>query len=153
MSGGETSVEARLRYMETIARPYYGSRYFFPAAGGANRGIHPLMAWWAVLHALSILVRYQPAKWATHIDIDRSRAVAIEQLLRKALTTVPTLSPRPSNMWHVPELSGAGSARGSGFKVAVVALSGRGRCDPQPHPPPCHRKCFVLHADTCRRPN
>lgn len=37
-----------------------------------TRSLHPLMAWWAVLHALSMLARYQPAEWATHINIDDS---------------------------------------------------------------------------------
>jgi hypothetical protein len=39
------------------------------------------MAWWAVLFTLSMLARYQPAEWATHVDVDTSsHAVPIERL-------------------------------------------------------------------------
>ncbi|WP_433330038.1 YaaC family protein [Spirillospora sp. CA-294931] len=81
----------RQRHLKDLTRSYDEARYFFPAIGGCSRSIHPLMAWWVVLHTLSMLARYQPAEWAAHIDVDRSRAVAIEQLLRGALTSVPQL--------------------------------------------------------------
>ncbi|MFI0406597.1 YaaC family protein [Actinomadura sp. 3N508] len=79
-------------FLMARTRGYKGDRWFFPAVAGAD-AIHPLMAWWAVLHALSMLARYQPDQWVQHIDVDvdGSRAVAIEQLLREALTTVPQL--------------------------------------------------------------
>jgi len=48
------------------------------------------MAWWAALHTLSMLARYQPAEWAAHIDIDASRhAVAIESLPKRAMSVDP----------------------------------------------------------------
>jgi hypothetical protein len=60
--------------------------------GNSDSGIHPLMAWWALLHSLSMLARYQPAEWSAQIDVDRSQyAVALENLLGEALAVVPTL--------------------------------------------------------------
>ena len=51
-----------------------------------------MMAWWAVLHSLSMLARYQPAEWSAQIDVDRSpHAVALEALLNDALTVLPAL--------------------------------------------------------------
>ncbi|SCL43328.1 YaaC-like Protein [Micromonospora aurantiaca] len=67
-------------------------RYVFPAVGANRDSLHPVMAWWAVLFALSMLARYQPEAWADHIAIDTSRAaVPIERLLTEALTAVPEL--------------------------------------------------------------
>jgi hypothetical protein len=48
------------------------------------------MAWWAVLFALSMLARYQPAEWARHVDVDASpHAVPIERLLARAISVTP----------------------------------------------------------------
>ncbi|MEV0427879.1 YaaC family protein [Micromonospora sp. NPDC050495] len=67
-------------------------RYAFPAVGANTDSLHPVMAWWAVLFALSMLARYQPEAWADHIAVDSSKvAVPIEQLLTEALTAVPEL--------------------------------------------------------------
>ncbi|MBE8515979.1 hypothetical protein ILP97_00280 [Amycolatopsis sp. H6(2020)] len=67
-------------------------RYAFPAVGANTDSQHPVMAWWAVLFALSMLARYHPEAWASHIAVDQSSAaVPIEQLLTAALTTVPEL--------------------------------------------------------------
>ncbi len=71
---------------------YAGFSYFFPALGTADRSLHPLMAWWAVLYVLSMLARYQPAEWATHINVDASsQAVRLERILNEAIGTVPNL--------------------------------------------------------------
>ncbi len=60
--------------------------------GGDDRQLHPLLAWWAVLFALSMLARYQPGQWTAQIDVNRSKdAVAIEYLLDSALNVVPEL--------------------------------------------------------------
>ncbi|OEV10905.1 hypothetical protein AN218_15460 [Streptomyces nanshensis] len=60
--------------------------------GGDDRQLHPLLAWWAVLFALSMLARYQPGQWTMQIDVNRSKdSVAIEYLLDSALATVPEL--------------------------------------------------------------
>jgi hypothetical protein len=75
-----------------MTRTYNGSSYFFPSLGGAGRSLHPLMAWWAVLHALSMLARYQPAEWSAHISVDSSsHAVPLERILKEAIGVVPLL--------------------------------------------------------------
>jgi hypothetical protein len=61
-----------------------------PAIGSMASGLHPFLALWAVLLALSSLARYEPATWSKMIDIDRSaEANAIEHLLEEAITSVP----------------------------------------------------------------
>lgn len=64
----------------------------FPAAEGQPAPLHPLMVWWAVLYALSMLTRYQPAEWTTLVDVNRSeQATAVEFVLDAALDVVPDL--------------------------------------------------------------
>jgi hypothetical protein len=90
--GGTGSLEEKLGYLQAMTRPYDGAWWLFPAAAAAGRSLYPLMAWWAVLYTLSMLARYQPAEWAAHIDIDGSRhAVAVESLLKRAMSVVPAL--------------------------------------------------------------
>lgn len=61
-----------------------------PAIGSMATGLHPFLALWAVLLALSSLARYEPATWSKMINIDRSaEANAIEHLLEEAKTSVP----------------------------------------------------------------
>lgn len=51
-----------------------------------------LMTWWAVLHTLSMLARYEPSQWSRHINVDVSQqAVPLESLLEKAVSALPTL--------------------------------------------------------------
>ncbi|MFF3313505.1 YaaC family protein [Streptomyces sp. NPDC002952] len=89
----ETGTEdQRLERLYAMTRNYAGHRYFLPAIAGLQQELHPLMAWWAVLYALSMLARYQPAQWARHIDVDGSRhAVPIEKILDRALEHLPVL--------------------------------------------------------------
>ena len=82
----------RLALLKALTRPYKETRYFFPVVASHRQSLHPLMTWWAVLHTLSMLARYQPAEWASHINVDTSQhAVAIERLLKEAIRTVPCL--------------------------------------------------------------
>lgn len=84
----------RVKHLRSIGRTYDGDIYFFPAVGdaGQGRGLHPLMSWWAVLHTLSMLARYQPAEWAEQIDVDGSSyAAPVESLLKRAMQVVPRL--------------------------------------------------------------
>ncbi|MET9241202.1 hypothetical protein [Nonomuraea sp. NPDC003709] len=61
-----------------------------PAIGSMSTGLHPFLALWAVLLALSSLARYEPAAWSKMIDIDRSpEANAIEHLLEEATGSIP----------------------------------------------------------------
>lgn len=90
--GQAGTVAERLALLEAMTHPYRGTLYLFPSVTSEIGCLHPLMAWWAVLHTLSMLARYQPAEWATHIDVDSSRnAVAIEQLLKNAMGVIPRL--------------------------------------------------------------
>jgi hypothetical protein len=53
---------------------------------------HPLLAWWAILFALSMLARYQPDTWTDYLDVDKSPyAVPLETLLDRVLLTCPEL--------------------------------------------------------------
>ena len=61
-----------------------------PAIGSMTSGLHPFLALWAVLLALSSLSRYQPATWSKMTDIDKSaEANPIEHLLEEAVRSVP----------------------------------------------------------------
>ncbi len=80
---------------DQIAMPYRGRvNYVFPAVSGNAQPLHPLLAWWGVLHALSVVARYEPEGWFRAIDIDRQghqTANAVEHLLDAALDAVPEL--------------------------------------------------------------
>lgn len=94
LPGGHAgTVSERTALLESLTRRYLGSLQFFPAVTpDDDRSLHPLMAWWTVLYALSMLARYQPAEWASHINVDASpHAVAIERLLKDAIQVVPRL--------------------------------------------------------------
>lgn len=66
--------------------------WIFPRIGGMTSPLHPIMAWWAVLFALSMMARYEPASWSKLIGIDRSMdANAIEHILDQALRVIPVL--------------------------------------------------------------
>ncbi|WP_431924206.1 YaaC family protein [Micromonospora wenchangensis] len=88
-----SSYQERMAEALAHSTPYrLHDRYAFPAVGANTDSLHPVMAWWAVLFALSMLARYQPEAWADHIAVDSSQAaVPIEQLLTEALATVPEL--------------------------------------------------------------
>ncbi|MFE2038508.1 YaaC family protein [Streptomyces scopuliridis] len=72
--------------------PSSRTRYFLPVLPLMRRELHPLMAWWAVLYALSMLARYQPAAWVKLISVDDSQhAVPIERLMERAISHLPVL--------------------------------------------------------------
>ncbi|MDK1348948.1 YaaC family protein [Streptomyces sp. 378] len=82
----------RLAHLRTLTRGYAGGRYFLPVLGSMKRELHPLTAWWAVLYALSMLARYEPAVWGKLISVDNSQyAVPIERLLERAINHLPVL--------------------------------------------------------------
>lgn len=63
-----------------------------PPSEVISRHFTPLLAWWAVLFALSMLARYQPNTWTACLDIDTSPyAEPLETLLDRALLTGPEL--------------------------------------------------------------
>ncbi len=64
----------------------------YPSLDGTGRAQHPLMTWWALTYALSMLARYHPRVWAGKVSISASAdAPAIEHLLSQALDSVPEL--------------------------------------------------------------
>ena len=51
---------------------------------------HPLVVWWAILFALSMLARYEPDRWTQHTSVASSpEAVPVENLLTSAMSAVP----------------------------------------------------------------
>lgn len=71
---------------------YRGTDFVFPPVAGMTQTLRPLMAWWIVLYALSMVTRYHPAEWTRLIDVDRSpQATIIEFVLDAALEAVPDL--------------------------------------------------------------
>lgn len=69
---------------------YRGSSALMPACREGGGHLDPLLVWWVMLYALSMLARYRPVEWTRAIDVDKSpRAVWLEQLLDKALDAVP----------------------------------------------------------------
>ncbi len=96
---------ARLRYagFADALPSYRGSPVLMPACGDGRQPLDPVLAWWVMLYALSMLTRYKPAVWTDAMDVNRSPlAVPLEILLSKALEAVPaqvlialTLVPHP----------------------------------------------------------
>lgn len=69
-----------------------GSLWIAPAVAGNDEPLHPLVTWWAVLFATSMLARYEPASWLRALRIDQNDdAVALESLLDEAMMAVPQL--------------------------------------------------------------
>lgn len=75
----------------SVGVDYRGTRVILPALEGGST-MHPLMVWWALLYALSMLARYQPEAWTALTNVDSSRhAVPIGYLLEVAQDAVPDL--------------------------------------------------------------
>lgn len=71
---------------------YRRQAVLLPRAGVSKQSLRPLMSWWAVLYALSILARYAPSKWTETLSLTESPlASKIEFLLDSALDAVPEL--------------------------------------------------------------
>ena len=50
------------------------------------------MLWWALIHGLSLLARYQPAERRAALDLDRSEiADPLREVLDQAMEIVPEL--------------------------------------------------------------
>ncbi|MGW1916959.1 YaaC family protein [Streptomyces sp. NPDC002076] len=92
MPQGSATEAERREHLRAMTHGHGGLRFFFPVIAPMSRELHPLMAWWAVLYTLSMLARYEPARWAAHINVDSSpHAVPIERLLELAIVQVPVL--------------------------------------------------------------
>ncbi len=71
---------------------YRGTTVLLPRAGDSARALRPLMSWWSVLYALSMLARYAPSKWTETLSLaDSHIASRIEFLLDSAIDAVPEL--------------------------------------------------------------
>jgi hypothetical protein len=63
-----------------------------PVVGGNSAPLSPLMTWWTVLYACSMLARYHPRQWVQLLDVDTSScAVPAASILESASTTLPRL--------------------------------------------------------------
>ena len=84
---------ADAKTLEDLAVARYRSAddtFVTPAIGSMATGLHPFLALWAVMLALSSLARYEPATWSKMIDIDQSaEANPIEHLLEETIASVP----------------------------------------------------------------
>lgn len=70
---------------------YSEQRWLRPLLGG-GADIATLMTWWALLHACSMLARYEPAAWARALDYDSSYLAApLAELLRVGVELIPSL--------------------------------------------------------------
>jgi len=85
LSGGPDALRERLTL-------YRGRQLAYPVLEGRQEVMRPLLAWHAVLFGLSMLTRYEPARWTRMIDVDHSpQATVIEYVLDLALDAVPDL--------------------------------------------------------------
>lgn len=89
--------EDRQEFLSRLTTPYLDdyNRWVFPVLGGATTALHPLLAWWAILFALSMLARYEPASWTDNLDVDdNANTVPLEMALGQALDVCPALALR-----------------------------------------------------------
>lgn len=71
---------------------YRRSTVLLPSVGQSDEPLRPLMAWWMVLFALSMLARYAPSIWTQTLSLtDSPIASRIEFVLDAALDAVPEL--------------------------------------------------------------
>ena len=61
-----------LKHVEVVSSLHGGRYYLIPAVGDAPLPLSPLIAWWALLFALSSIARYEPATWTRALDVDAS---------------------------------------------------------------------------------
>jgi len=70
---------------------FAGQHWLIPALD-EGQVLSPLMLWWALLFALSMLARYHPEAWVSALDVNHSQlAVPLEDALEAAQTAVPHL--------------------------------------------------------------
>jgi len=69
---------------------YRGERLAFAGLGQPPQPTHPVMIWWAILYALSMLARYEPQAWAKVINVNTcADAVPVEFMLEESLSAIP----------------------------------------------------------------
>ncbi len=80
--------------LDQVAPKIYDSsdRALIPTLPGETQLLSPLMLWWALLFALSIVARYHPGPWSTALAVEGSKqAVPLEAILAKAIEVLPPL--------------------------------------------------------------
>lgn len=79
-------------YLPVGAVMYRHHPLIFPTVGQASQALAPLMSWWLVLYALSMLARYSPSDWTNALSLDTSPISSkIEHVLDSAIDAVPEL--------------------------------------------------------------
>lgn len=72
---------------------YHDTKYVYPKLDSTELAGHPLLLWWAVLHALSQVARYEPTAWLHLTSVSKSAsAVPIEHILREGIQAIPELA-------------------------------------------------------------
>jgi hypothetical protein len=87
---GATEITGHLAAIRRVAPvdTYTGQRWLRPLVGGV--ALSDLMTWWALLHALSMLARYEPAAWARALAYDHSHLAApLAEVLRSGVELIP----------------------------------------------------------------
>jgi hypothetical protein len=111
--GGSYSEDSGVRTDEAVfsyegrpspVRSLRGSTVLMPACGDCPQSLDPLLTWWILLYALSMVTRYKPVLWTEIINVNRSPlAVPLETFLSKALEAVPAqIHATLSGMREVP---------------------------------------------------
>lgn len=91
-TSGHAPQAERDAYLRGRGSQHAADYFFYPEISAVGAAIHPLMCWWAVLYALSMLARYEPATWTKHLNLNESRyAYPVERLLDEALGRLPAL--------------------------------------------------------------
>lgn len=63
-----------------------------PTIAGNSRPQAPLVGWWLLLYAFSMMARYHPRQWTRLLDLDRSiQAVPVQSILATAAQAIPEL--------------------------------------------------------------
>ncbi len=89
-SPNEPDRQARMREVAPQYR-HFDQQWCRPAVASPTL-LSPLMTWWALLYALSMVARYEPAAWVGLLNIDKNPlAVPLEGLLEDALEALPHL--------------------------------------------------------------
>jgi hypothetical protein len=84
--------DRQARMIEVAPQYRHSGRQWCRPAVAPGTVLSPLMTWWALLYALSMVARYEPDAWVGLLDVDESRlAVPLEGVLEDALEVVPHL--------------------------------------------------------------
>lgn len=89
-SPNEPDRQARMR--EVAPQYRHSDRQWCRPAVALGSLLSPIMTWWALLYALSMMARYEPAAWVRLLSVDEDKlAVPLEGVLDDALEVVPHL--------------------------------------------------------------